>query len=111
VTKVARLAFLGTPEMAVPPLRALVDAGHEVVLCVTRPDRRRGRGSAVTPSPVKAAALELGLAVSHSMEDVADAGVELAVVVAYGRIIPASLLARVPMARCGTGGACAVGRR
>jgi methionyl-tRNA formyltransferase len=46
---------------------------------------------------VKAAALELGLAVSHSMEDVADAGVELAVVVAYGRIIPASLLARVPM--------------
>ena len=97
MTKVARLAFLGTPEMAVPPLRALVDAGHEVVLCVTRPDRRRGRGSAVTPSPVKAAALELGLAVSHSMEDVADAGVELAVVVAYGRIIPASLLARVPM--------------
>ena len=67
------------------------------MLCVTRPDRRRGRGSAVTPSPVKAAALELGLAVSHSMEDVADAGVELAVVVAYGRIIPASLLARVPM--------------
>jgi methionyl-tRNA formyltransferase len=97
VTGVARLAFLGTPEMAVPPLRALVDAGHDVVLCVTRPDRRRGRGSAVTPSPVKAAALELGLAVSHSMEDVADAGVELAVVVAYGRIIPVSLLERVPM--------------
>ncbi len=97
MTGVARLAFLGTPEVAVPPLRALVDAGHDVVLCVTRPDRRRGRGSAVTPSPVKAAALELGLAVSHSMEDVADAGVELAVVVAYGRIIPAALLARVPM--------------
>jgi len=94
---VARLAFLGTPEIAVPPLRALVDAGHDIALCVTRPDRRRGRGGAVTPSPVKAAALELGLAVSHSMEDVADAGVELAVVVAYGRIIPASLLARVPM--------------
>ena len=83
--------------MAVPPLRALVDAGHDIALCVTRPDRRRGRGSAVTPSPVKAAALELGLPVSHSMEDVAEAGVELAVVVAYGRIIPASLLARVPM--------------
>jgi methionyl-tRNA formyltransferase len=97
VTGVARLAFLGTPEIAVPPLRALVDAGHDIALCVTRPDRRRGRGGAVTPSPVKAAALELGLAVSHSMEDVADAGVELAVVVAYGRIIPASLLARVPM--------------
>ena len=93
----ARLAYLGTPETAVPPLRALVDAGHDIALCVTRPDRRRGRGSAVTPSPVKAAALELGLPVSHSMEDVADAGVELAVVVAYGRIIPAALLARVPM--------------
>jgi methionyl-tRNA formyltransferase len=93
----ARLAFLGTPEMAAPPLRALVDAGHDVALCVTRPDRRRGRGSAVTPSPVKEAALELGIPVSHSMEDVAEAGVELAVVVAYGRIIPAALLARVPM--------------
>jgi methionyl-tRNA formyltransferase len=83
--------------MAVRPLRALVDAGHDIALCVTRPDRRRGRGSAVTPSPVKDAARELGIAVSHSMEDVADAGVELAVVVAYGRIIPAALLARVPM--------------
>jgi methionyl-tRNA formyltransferase len=97
VTGVARLAFLGTPDMAVPPLRALVDDGHDVALCITRPDRRRGRGSAVTPSPVKEAALELGIPVSHSMEDVADAGVELAVVVAYGRIIPAALLARVPM--------------
>src|SRR6202789_4650109 len=83
--------------MAVPPLRALVEAGHDVAVCITRPDRRRGRGGAVTPSPVKAAALELGLAVSHSMEDVAEAGVELAVVVAYGRIIPVSLLERVPM--------------
>jgi len=83
--------------MAVRPLRALVDAGHDIALCVTRPDRRRGRGSAVTPSPVKDAARELGIAVSHTMEDVADAGVELAVVVAYGRIIPAALLARVPM--------------
>jgi methionyl-tRNA formyltransferase len=93
----ARLAFLGTPDMAVPPLRALVGAGHDVALCITRPDRKRGRGGALTPSPVKAAALELGLPVSHAMEDVAEAGVELAVVVAYGRIIPAALLARVPM--------------
>ena len=83
--------------MAVPPLRVLVAAGHDIALCVTRPDRRRGRGGAVTPSPVKEAALELGLPVSHSMEDVAEAGVELAVVVAYGRIIPVTLLERVPM--------------
>jgi methionyl-tRNA formyltransferase len=64
---------------------------------VTRPDRRRGRGGAVTPSPVKEAALALGLRVSHVMDDVAAAGVELAVVVAYGRIIPVSLLDQVPM--------------
>jgi methionyl-tRNA formyltransferase len=83
--------------MAVPPLRALVAAGHDIALCITRPDRRRGRGGAVTPSPVKAAALELGLPVSHAMEDVAAAGVELAVVVAYGRIIPVALLEQVPM--------------
>ncbi|HEY1826516.1 MAG TPA: methionyl-tRNA formyltransferase [Acidimicrobiales bacterium] len=93
----ARLAFLGTPDMAVPPLRALVDAGHEIALCVTRPDRKRGRGGALSPSPVKAAALELGLPVTHAMDDVATAHVELAVVVAYGRIIPVALLDQVPM--------------
>jgi methionyl-tRNA formyltransferase len=93
----ARLAFLGTPEMAVPPLRALAGAGHDIALCVTRPDRRRGRGSQTTPSPVKEAALALGIPVSHDMDDVTGANVELAVVVAYGRIIPARLLAEVPM--------------
>jgi methionyl-tRNA formyltransferase len=93
----ARLAFLGTPDMAVPPLRALVDAGHDIALCVTRPDRKRGRGGALSPSPVKAAALELGLPVTHAMDDVATAEVELAVVVAYGRIIPVALLDQVPM--------------
>ncbi|HEX4433808.1 MAG TPA: methionyl-tRNA formyltransferase [Acidimicrobiales bacterium] len=93
----ARLAYLGTPDMAVPPLRALVEAGHDIALCVTRPDRRRGRGSEVTPSPVKVAAVELGLAVSHDMDDLTAAGVELAVVVAYGRIIPVRLLEQIPM--------------
>jgi methionyl-tRNA formyltransferase len=94
---VARLAYLGTPDMAVPPLRALVDAGHDIALCVTRPDRRRGRGKEETPSPVKVAATELGLVVSHDMNDLTTAGVELAVVVAYGRIIPAKLLEQIPM--------------
>jgi methionyl-tRNA formyltransferase len=83
--------------MAVRPLLALVAAGHDIALCVTRPDRRRGRGGGITPSPVKEAALAQGLPVSHAMEDVAGAGVELAVVVAYGRIIPVTLLERVPM--------------
>ncbi len=93
----SRLAYLGTPAMAVAPLRALVDAGHDIALCVTRPDRRRGRGAETTPSPVKEAAAALGIAVTHDMDDVAAAGVELAVVVAFGRIIPARLLDQVPM--------------
>lgn len=83
--------------MAVPPLRALVEAGHEIVCVITRPDRRRGRGGGVTPSPVAQAASALGLPVSTEMADVATAGAELAVVVAYGRIIPVSLLEQIPM--------------
>jgi methionyl-tRNA formyltransferase len=94
---VARLAYLGTPQMAVPPLRALAAAGHDIALCVTRPDRRRGRGSDTTPSPVKEAALELGIPVSHDMGDLAGVGAEFAVVVAYGRIIPTAVLDQLPM--------------
>jgi len=57
----ARLVYLGTPDAAVPPLRALVAAGHDVALVVSRADKRRGRGSTLVPSPVKAAALDLDL--------------------------------------------------
>lgn len=92
-----RLAFLGTPQLAVPPLRALVAAGFEVALVVTQPDRRRGRGSHLSPSPVKAAALELGLPVSHDVDAVLDASVDLGVVVAFGRLIKPHVLERVPM--------------
>jgi methionyl-tRNA formyltransferase len=92
-----RLVFLGTPEMAVPPLRALVAAGHDVTLVVTRPDRRRGRGTATSPSPVKAAALELGLPVSHDVDDALTADAELGVVVAFGRIIKPHVLDALPM--------------
>ena len=96
-----KLVYLGTPEMAVPPLRALVDAGHEIVLVVTRIDKRRGRGSDVSPSPVKAAALELGLPVSHSVDDVLAAvsedGAELGVVVAFGQIIKPHVLDVIAM--------------
>jgi methionyl-tRNA formyltransferase len=92
-----RLAYLGTPAMAVPPLRALVDAGHEVVLVVSRADRRRGRGSAMSPSPVKEAALELGLPVTDDVDAVIRSGATLGVVVAFGRIIKPHVLAAVPM--------------
>lgn len=92
-----RLVFLGTPEIAVPPLRALVGAGHDVARVVTRADRRRGRGSATSPSPAKAAAEELGIPVSHDVDDILGERAELGVVVAFGRIIKPHVLAAVPM--------------
>lgn len=92
-----KLVFFGTPEMAVPPLRALVDSGHEVVHVITRVDKKRGRGGSLSPSPVKAAALELGLTVSHDPDDLLGVSADLAVVVAYGRIIKPHLLDAMPM--------------
>ncbi|MGI8984518.1 MAG: methionyl-tRNA formyltransferase [Acidimicrobiales bacterium] len=92
-----RLAYLGTPEVAVAPLRALVAAGHDVGLVVTRPDKKRGRGGALVPSPVKAAATALGLEVSHRVDDLLDTGAELGVVVAYGRLVKPHVLDVVPM--------------
>ena len=97
VAGMARLVYLGTPEAAVPPLRALVDAGHDVALVVTRPDKRRGRGSRLVASPVKAAALALGLAVTDDLAECTDVGAELGVVVAFGRIIPVAVLDLLPM--------------
>jgi methionyl-tRNA formyltransferase len=68
-----------------------------VRLVVSRADKRRGRGSAVAPSPVKAAALELGLPVTERIDDVMEAGVDLGVVVAFGRLIKKHVLDAVPM--------------
>jgi methionyl-tRNA formyltransferase len=93
---ITRVAYLGTPDLAVAPLRALVAAGLEVPIVVTAPDRRRGRGSSLVPSPVKAAATELGLAVTDDPHALLDADVDLGVVVAYGRLIRPHLLAAVP---------------
>lgn len=78
-------------------LEGLVDAGHDVAAVVTRPDRRRARGAAPSPSPVKAAATRLGLAVSEDPGAVLDAGVDLGVVVAYGRILRPPVLGGVPL--------------
>lgn len=95
--EIRRIAYLGTPELAVPPLAALVASGYEVPLVVSRADTRRGRGGGHHPSPVKAAAEALGLPVTHDLADLADVDVDLGVVVAYGRIIPASVLDRLAM--------------
>ncbi|MGH9081464.1 MAG: methionyl-tRNA formyltransferase [Acidimicrobiales bacterium] len=93
----ARLVFLGTPEAAVAPLDALVAAGHDVALVVTRPDKRRGRGGGLQPSAVKAAAGKLGLEVTDRLEDAVSVGAELGVVVAFGRIIPVAVLQELRM--------------
>lgn len=66
-------------------------------MVVSQPDRRRGRGGALLPSPVKAAALELGLPVTERVDDVLSLGAELGVVVAYGRLIRPHVLAVLPM--------------
>jgi methionyl-tRNA formyltransferase len=92
-----RLVYLGTPEMAVAPLQALVAAGFDIPLIVSRVDKRRGRGSDLSPSPVKAAALELGIPVSHSVDDVLEVGADLGVVVAFGQLIKPHVLERIAM--------------
>ena len=89
-----------TCALPISPLDALLAAGVEVALVVTRPDVRRGRGSATTPSPVKARALARGIPVTSDVRDVlglADAGPIAGVVVAFGERIPDEVLARVPM--------------
>ncbi|HET9441966.1 MAG TPA: methionyl-tRNA formyltransferase [Acidimicrobiales bacterium] len=92
-----KLVFLGTPAAAVPPLEALVAAGHDVRLVVTQPDRKRGRGGALVPSPVKTAADRLGLPVTERVDDVLDTDAELGVVVAFGKLVKAHVLDRLPM--------------
>ncbi|MGH9305471.1 MAG: methionyl-tRNA formyltransferase, partial [Acidimicrobiales bacterium] len=93
----ARLVYLGTPEVAVGPLRALVESGHDIGLVVTGEDKRRGRGRLETANPVKQAAEQLGLEVSHRVPDVTTVGAELGVVVAFGALIKPDVLAQVPM--------------
>jgi methionyl-tRNA formyltransferase len=99
-----RVVFMGSPEFAVPCLRALVDAKHEVALVVSQPDKPAGRGGQLTPPAVKAAAVELGLptfqpksARNGELEAALRAtNAELAVVVAYGKILPRAVLDALP---------------
>src|SRR5262245_57965523 len=94
---------MGSPEFAVPCLRALA-AAHDVALVVSQPDKPAGRGSQLTPPAVKVAAQQLGLAViqpkSARTGELAEAlrasGAELAVVVAYGKILPKAVLEALP---------------
>ena len=93
------IVFLGTPVAAATVLQRLLNDGFPIVHVVTQPDAKRGRGSATSPSPVKAVALQHGLEVSHDLEWVKQNASSnlLGIVVAYGRLIPTSVLDVVPM--------------
>lgn len=91
--------FLGTPAAAATVLGHLLDNGVDIAHVVTRPDAKRGRGSSLSPSPVKELALRHGVETSHDLEWVrnnASRGLT-GLVVAYGRIIPSDILEIVPM--------------
>ncbi|MCY9513697.1 methionyl-tRNA formyltransferase [Paenibacillus apiarius] len=95
-----KIVFMGTPAFAVPSLEMLLQEGYEVAAVVTQPDRPVGRKRVLTPTPVKAAALEHGLAVwqpeklrvSSAIEDMRALQPDLIVTAAYGQILPKSVL-------------------
>ncbi len=95
--------FFGTPASVVPVLRAVHDAGHDVAVVVTQPERRRGRGGGSQPSPVQRAADELGLPVRtpararEVTDELRSTGVEAGVVAAFGQLLPPPLIDAVPL--------------
>ena len=100
MTERLRLAFMGTPDFAVPALRALHEAGHEIVAVYTQPPKPAGRGQLVQKSPVQLYAEQQGLAVytprslrtAGVLDDFIRHGLDAAVVAAYGLILPAAIL-------------------
>ncbi len=100
-----RVVFAGTPEVAVPTLRALCESEHEVVGVITRPPKRRGRSKALIASEVAQFAASAGLplleterpASEESMAWISSLGADLGVVVAYGALLPRHLLDALPL--------------
>jgi len=96
---------MGTPQFAVPTLEALVNAGHTVAAVYTQPDRPKGRGQELAFSPVKEAALRLGLPVRQperirrpeAIEELAALGAKAMVVVGYGQILPQAVIDLAPL--------------
>ncbi len=99
-----KIVFMGTPDFAVPCLRKLAESGHEVAAVFTQPDKPKGRGYKMIPTPVKSAALEYGIEVyqplslrkgddaAEAMRILNDIAPELIVVTAYGQILPKEVL-------------------
>lgn len=100
-----RVIFAGTPEFAALALRAILDAGHQVPLVLTQPDRPAGRGMTMSASPVKQLALAAGIEVfqpltlkdAAAQERVRAAGADVMVVAAYGLILPQAVLDMPPL--------------
>ncbi|ALM53682.1 methionyl-tRNA formyltransferase [Halomonas huangheensis] len=100
MTRPLRVIFAGTPDFAADSLAAILASSHDVIAVLTQPDRPAGRGRKLTPSPVKALALEHGLPVhqplSLKQQDaqqlLADMSADIMVVVAYGLILPQAVL-------------------
>ena len=96
-----RVAFFGTPDFAVPTLQKLLESRHEVVAVVSQPDRPRGRGQKLQPTPTKAVAEAHGVRVLQPqrirdeafLQEIAALDLDLGVVAAYGKILPDGLLA------------------
>ncbi len=102
-----RVLFMGTPDFAVPTLAALVKKGHNIVGVVSQPDKPRGRGHRLMPTPIKAYAEEQGLAVyqpstlkgEEFAELMSKLAPEVIVVVAYGKMLPLNVL-EYPKYKC-----------
>lgn len=100
-----RIIFMGTPDFAVPTLQALHAAGHNIVAVYTREPQRAGRGMELQPSPVERVARKLDLPVftprtlktGEACTQFASHGADVAVVVAYGMILPRAILEAVPL--------------
>ena len=98
---------MGTPDFSVGTLKALAAAGHEIAAVVTQPDKPKGRGKAMQPTPVKEAAEKLGLQVLQPvkvrdeafLDQLEELHADVAVVVAFGQIIPSRLL-KMPKYGC-----------
>ena len=96
-----RIVFMGTPDFAAVILKGLIEAGHDIALCVTQPDKQKGRGKKVQYSPVKEVALEHGIRViqpervrgdKEFLDELNKAEPDISVVAAYGQILPVEVL-------------------
>lgn len=95
-----KIIYMGTPDFAVGPLRALIEAGHEICAVVTQPDRQKGRGKGLASSPVKECALEYGIPVltpvkikaPESVEELLKYPADIFVVAAFGQILSEEIL-------------------